>query len=215
MVDMAGKVQFSKGDDKPRFTLPNLGYRDYMPSPQLRTCSQAARDRKFGQFEGRIDVEFLEDGRLVKLLEDVVYFDPCREKWIASKGAVVDGTSIPQWAWSFIGGPFEGKYRDASVIHDVACDERTRPWPLVHEAFYFAMRARGVSDLKAKVMYAAVYYFGPRWSDPQTRLAATAPNLSRDEFEELRIAIEASESRAGYEVARPITLEDIEGWGAS
>ena len=60
-------------------------------------------------------------------------------------------------------GAFEGKYRQASVLHDVACDRKIEPWEQVHEMFYWAMLASGVSSLKAKIMYAAVYHKGPRW----------------------------------------------------
>jgi len=49
------------------------------------------------------------------------------------------------------------------VIHDVACDQQTRPWESAHEAFYWAMRASRVDAIQAKIMYAVVYHFGPRW----------------------------------------------------
>ncbi len=97
------------------------------------------------------------------LLEDFSYEDPNGRIWKAKAGSVIDGASIPQFAWSIIKGPYEDKYRDASVIHDVACQEKTNRWELVHETFYYAMRASGVGETKAKVMYAAVYFFGPRW----------------------------------------------------
>src|SRR5690606_6494125 len=58
---------------------------------------------------------------------------------------------------------FEGPYRNASVIHDVACDQKQRPWRDVHRAFYTAMLAAQVDPIKAKIMYGAVYQFGPRW----------------------------------------------------
>jgi Protein of unknown function (DUF1353) len=67
--------------------------------------------------------------------------------------------------WSVIGSPFTGKYRDASVIHDYYCDIRARPWPSVHRVFYDAMIVSGVSVSRAKLMYAAVYFAGPRWSE--------------------------------------------------
>jgi hypothetical protein len=102
----------------------------------------------------------------MKLLQTLQYIDPACNVWEAPKESVVDGASIPQFAWSIIGGPFEGKYRNASVIHDVACDQKTKPWEAVHEVFYNAMIASGVSIVTAKIMYAAVYHFGPRW--PQT-----------------------------------------------
>ncbi len=80
-------------------------------------------------------------------------------------GTKVDGASIPQALWSLIGGPFEGKYRDASVIHDYYCDVRLKSWRTVHRVFYNAMRVSGVSEARAKLMYAAVFFGGPRWSD--------------------------------------------------
>lgn len=117
----------------------------------------------YGKFIGDVQTQWLDDGRRMKLLSPLTYLDSQGERWIAPEGSIVDGASIPQFAWSVIGGPFEGKYRKASVIHDVACVEKRRPWELVHEAFYNGMRASGVSELTAKIMYAAVYHFGPRW----------------------------------------------------
>jgi hypothetical protein len=107
----------------------------------------------------------------MKLVEPFAYIDPTGERWDAPVGAVVDGASIPRFAWTAIGGPFEGSYRDASVIHDVGCVEQSRPWQAVHRMFFTAMLASGVELLKAKIMYAAVYHFGPRWSRPTVRLS--------------------------------------------
>jgi hypothetical protein len=67
--------------------------------------------------------------------------------------------------WSLIGGPFEGKYRNGSVVHDYYCDVRSANWRSVHKMFYRAMLVSGVSVRRAKVMYAAVYFAGPRWND--------------------------------------------------
>ena len=127
------------------------------------------------RYVGTVQTEWLGDGRRMKLLQTLQYIDPACNVWEAPKEWVVDGASIPQFAWSIIGGPFEGKYRNASVIHDVACDQKTKPWEAVHEVFYNAMIASGVSIVTAKIMYAAVYHFGPRW--PQT---VTAVIRSRD-----------------------------------
>src|SRR4051812_31635812 len=77
----------------------------------------------------------------------------------------VDGASIPQALWSIVGSPFTGKYVQASVIHDYYCDVRVRRWQHVHRIFYEAMLVSGVSETRAKIMYAAVYFAGPRWSD--------------------------------------------------
>lgn len=88
----------------------------------------------------------------------------------------------PRFAWSIIGGPFEGKYRKASVIHDVTCVEKARPWQEVHLAFYEAMLADGVGEKKAKVMYAAVYHRGPRWARTESA-SATTDSMARVEDE--------------------------------
>jgi hypothetical protein len=125
--------------------------------------SSVSYAQSWGEFIGKVIVEWLPDGRNMKLVDHFAYVDPLGRKWNAPAGSIVNGASIPQFAWSIIGGPFEGKYREASVIHDVACRNKDRPWQDVHEAFYMAMLASGVDTLKAKVMYAAVYHFGPRW----------------------------------------------------
>jgi len=141
-------------------------------------ASSVANGESFGRFVGNVIAEWLDDGRQMKLVADFAYIDPAESEWRAPAGSVVDGASIPKFAWSVIGGPFEGKYRNASVIHDVACRERKRPWEAVHETFYNGMRASGVDSLRARTMYAAVYHFGPRWdlevqmkSVPQAKVA--------------------------------------------
>lgn len=120
----------------------------------------------FGRFEGTVQTEWLPDGRKMRLIADFSYFDPSDVKWQAPKGAIVDGASIPKVFWQFIGGPFEGKYRFASVVHDVACEEKSRRWKAVHRMFYNASRLGGVGLVHALVMYGGVYHFGPRWPWP-------------------------------------------------
>lgn len=123
---------------------------------------------EWGEFSGGPDTTWLPDHRSMLLLNDFKYIGPDSTVWISPKGSKVNGASIPEFAWSIIGGPFEGAYRKASVIHDVACDEQSKPWQDVHRAFYTAMRAEGTSPIKAKIMYAAVYHFGPRWGVERT-----------------------------------------------
>jgi hypothetical protein len=118
-----------------------------------------------GSYSGLVKSEWSPDGRTMTLLEDFAYTDPVGRKWLTPKGHAVDGASIPQIAWTIIGGPLEGKYRDSSVIHDVGCDKRWAPWQIVHEVFYMGMRTSGVEEWRAKIMYAAVYHFGPRWPE--------------------------------------------------
>jgi hypothetical protein len=117
------------------------------------------------RFEGDFLVKLLDDGRNIRLESDLVFFDPNDVRWAAPKGAVVDGASIPQGFWSVTGGPFEGKYRNASIIHDWFCDKRTRTWQATHRVFYDGMIAGGVSVARAKLMYYAVWWGGPRWEE--------------------------------------------------
>jgi hypothetical protein len=117
----------------------------------------------FGRFEGDIVAVWDANGRNMTLREDFAYLDPTGRRWVAPTGAVVDGASIPRLFWTIIGGPFEGKYRNASVVHDVGCVEMQQSWEDVHRMFYEACRCGGVDEAQAKVMYYAVYHFGPRW----------------------------------------------------
>jgi Protein of unknown function (DUF1353) len=151
---------------------------------------------------GKILAEWLEDGRKMKLLADYTYTDPAAASWLAPSGAEIDGASIPRFLWSFIGGPFEGKYRKASVVHDVACDEKRHDWRDVHRMFHNAMLCSGVEPLKAKVMYGAVYACGPRWGPDQgTRLFPCGSSSDMDQ--QVR-------RLAAYLRANPVSLARVE-----
>ncbi|NNE00464.1 MAG: DUF1353 domain-containing protein [Pirellulaceae bacterium] len=117
----------------------------------------------FGRFEGEVVAVWSADGRDMILREPFTYIDSHARVWTAPAGATVNGASIPSAFWSFIGGPFEGRYRNASVIHDVGCELMTNSWQDVHQMFYEACRCGGVDETEAKMLYYAVYHFGPRW----------------------------------------------------
>lgn len=119
---------------------------------------------KFGRFIGRVRTDWCDDEhRKMKLLEPFALEDPSQVRWDAPEGSVIDGASIPRVLWTFVGSPFVGKYRRASVVHDVACDVRTREWQVVHRMFFYAMRAGGVGSFRAKWLYLAVRTWGPEW----------------------------------------------------
>ncbi|HEY0414620.1 MAG TPA: DUF1353 domain-containing protein [Allosphingosinicella sp.] len=121
----------------------------------------------FGQFQGRVVVEWLDDAgdsRRMRLLEPFAYRDATGKVWKVPKGWTIDGASIPPMLWSMVGSPYTGPYRRASVIHDYYCDTKKESWKAVDRMFYDAMRAGGVGELQAKIMYKAVYQFGPRWT---------------------------------------------------
>jgi hypothetical protein len=123
-----------------------------------------------GRFIGDIDTRWLPDGRSMLLLSRVCYEDPRLVEWCADALSIVDGASIPRFFWRLLGGPLEGKYRDASVLHDVYCKTRglhaggrRRTHAEVHRMFYDGMRARNVHVVKAWLMWKAVQFDGPRW----------------------------------------------------
>ncbi len=100
--------------------------------------------------------------------------DPNGLQWVAPAGIEVDGASIPQLFWSFIGGPFEGSYINASVIHDHYCRTKSRTAHDTHRNFYYGMRAAGVERWRAEFMYWAVSTFGPSWKlEPRVVLSLT------------------------------------------
>jgi len=134
------------------------------------SSSGAAQEpHKWGYFSGTPVTRWEPDGRTMTLLSELRYTDPEGFTWIAPAGSQVDGASIPRYLWSVMGGPFEGKYRNASVLHDVAYGERKRPWQDCDRMFYNAMRCSGVSVTEAKTMYYALYRFGNHWKFPIKR----------------------------------------------
>jgi hypothetical protein len=131
------------------------------------------------------------------LLDDFGYVDSVGYNWKAPKGHTIDGASIPRVFWTFIGGPFEGKYRNASVLHDYECDVKQRPSRAVHRMFYNACRCGGVEALKAKVMFAAVYHYNRPWgADKSAR-----PFKTKEDFKRIRSYIDGNPD---------VTLDQIE-----
>ena len=122
----------------------------------------------FGSYTGTPPViRLLEDGRKAELVEPIAYHGTDGVDWPVPSDSMLDGASIPRAFWTLIGGPFEGKYRDASIVHDHYCDHHhDRTWHDTARMFYAAMRCSGVGTIKAKIMFYAVYRFGPKWPDP-------------------------------------------------
>ena len=151
LVALAGCASHKKSDAPSGATQPSLG------------------GAKWGYYSGEPVTKWNPDGRTMTLLTELRYTDPHGEVWVAPIGSVVDGASIPRYLWSVMGGPFEGKYRNASVLHDVAYGEHNRPWWDCDRMFYNAMRCSGVSVGEAKTMYYALYKFGRHWKFPIKR----------------------------------------------
>ena len=131
----------------------------------VRGASKASN--KFGHYSGYVEARWENDGRSMTLLSELRYTDPAGVVWIAPAGSEVDGASIPRSLWSLMGGPFEGKYRNASVLHDVAYDQKNRPHEVCDQMFYNAMRCSGVGAVDAGMMYYALRKFGHHWKAPK------------------------------------------------
>lgn len=140
-----------------------------------------------GRYVGELILRMLDDGRTAELVEPFAYVATDGRRWSVPRGARVDGASIPRLLWPLIGGPFEGRYRAASVIHDWYCDVRSRTWQDTHRVFREAMLTSGVERRLADLMYAAVRYRGPRWNT----VAIHNTQLSSADVDALRRAISA------------------------
>ncbi len=154
-------------ENRPRVTdaqsaILRIALLGWQEAPQAAVLEAAALD--FGAYDGLpAQVALLADGRQAKLLAPISYRQGNGTAWPVPVDSLLDGASIPRLFWTLIGGPFEGLYRDASIVHDRYCVTKERPWPDTHRMFYEAMRCSGVAEAKAKIMYYAVYRFGPRW----------------------------------------------------
>ncbi|MEO5721695.1 MAG: DUF1353 domain-containing protein [Chthoniobacterales bacterium] len=139
--------------------------------------AKVARAANWGFFSGAVETRWEADGVTMVLLNELRYTDPYGEVWVAPAGSRVDGASIPRAFWSLIGGPLEGKYRKASVLHDVAYEKQTRSWEDADRMFYNAMRCSGVGAVTAKTMYYALRRHGRHWKHRQAM--AVDPNPAR------------------------------------
>jgi hypothetical protein len=146
-----------------------------------------------------------EADRRMQVLEDFAFVDPNGVRWLAPAGSKIDGASIPRMLWSVAGDPYIGRYRRASVLHDVACDERTRPSKVVHRMFYDAMIADGASEAQAVEFYTAVRLFGPHWDDP-----SPAPAVSKRGRAAARKAAPPRRTKPRLKVGRRLDIDEVE-----
>lgn len=135
-----------------------------------------------------------------KLLAPYWYEGKDGKRWTVPSGYVVNGGSIPQAAWSFIGGPWSGKYRNATVIHDYLACERIATSEYVHQLFLDGMLESGVPRIKAWIMYKAVLVGGGVWSDVPGFVGQDPTPVAPGELEKLEDYLENND----------LTLEELE-----
>lgn len=178
----------------------------------------------WGKFPRPPVVELLDNGRQLRLLEDFAYIDPHGTVWTAPKDSIVDGASIPRVFWTITGGPLEGKFRNASIIHDVACDRMAVPSEKVHQMFYEACRCGGVPENEADLLYAAVYHFGPHWDIKETEAPVEVKTaqgktrqmkIRRSDSEIIKREVPTEEDRKALEQyvhGKKRSLNDLKQW---
>ena len=138
---------------------------------------------EFGEFSGDPLTRWLATkntpDRDMELLDTFSYKDPEGRVWVAPKGRTVNGASIPEPLWALVGSPYTGDYRNASIVHDIACEEAdTKPKrKAADRMYYFACRRGGCSKRQAIVQYLGVrigawFPLVKRWQ-PLTRKATT------------------------------------------
>lgn len=109
------------------------------------------------------------------MARDLQFVDSENKKWVAPKGTLTDGASIPPVFISIVGSPTSEEFVNAAAIHDAYCgvgnaelsQYHSDTWQNVHRMFYDALRVGGTPPRKAKTMFAAVYLGGPRWEPPR------------------------------------------------
>jgi len=173
--------------------------------------ARASAQEQASRFIGDVVARWNADGREMTLIEPFEYIDPEGLSWKVPLGTVVDGASIPQFFWSLIGGPFDGKYRNASVVHDFYCQVRTRPYRKVHQVFRDAMDTSGVSSSKSWLMFEAVNRFGPRWSNTKADPKCQVIDDNYDFAACSRNAVPAQPAAEANHENLQAFIEDVEG----
>ncbi|WP_299927160.1 DUF1353 domain-containing protein [uncultured Pelagimonas sp.] len=99
------------------------------------------------------------------------FVDSQGRNWVAPRGTLTDGASIPEIFTTIVGKPTSPEYVNAAAVHDAYCgignEAGTRwhdgRWEDVHRMFYDGLIVGGTPEFRAKLMYAAVWLGGPRW----------------------------------------------------
>lgn len=86
--------------------------------------------------------------------------------WVVPDGFTTDGASIPPLCWPLVGHPYSPSSLRAAILHDWMCRNPAAhglPSAAVHRVFFDALRADGVAWLRARAMWWAVRWCGPRF----------------------------------------------------
>lgn len=118
------------------------------------------------RFEDALDVRALDDGRNWLVLEDF-YYDTdvscgstpssVTHRLKVQAGFITDFASIPRPLWGLVGGPADGKYRKAAVLHDwLYRTPHIATRSQADQVLLEAMRVSGCSWFQRTVIYSGV-----------------------------------------------------------
>ncbi len=169
-------------------------------SQTLVAQSDASSQR--GTFSGELILKALDDGRSMQVVKDFSYTDWQGHTLTATAGFVSDGATIPRAVWTIVGGPWDGPYRKAAVVHDVGCENHKYTWRDTDRLFFEAMLDSGVTRPLALTMYYGVLVGGPRWDVVATTSAKTSKELDQKVGRELSKLTETERKDAVVESVR-------------
>lgn len=174
----------------------------------------------FGTFSGNPKTEWITSpavpDRDMALLEDFSYTDPSGKTWLAPRGSVVNGASIPRPLWAAVGSPYTDDYRRASIVHDVACADPAAFRKDADVMFYYACQAGGCPPLQAQLLYAGVRIGAWAGSflppdtfaranlllSPPIRSAATDSEYIQNKFRDIALELE--------QASAPLLLDQVD-----
>ncbi len=121
--------------------------------------------------------EHVNDGQLMELQDErLVFKDQQGDEWVAPKGTLTDGASIPRLALTITDDRHRREFLKAAVLHDAYCGIanknvpgspwRTRPPEKAHRMFLEAMIDGKTEHVLAHTMYAAVLIAGEEQNCP-------------------------------------------------
>lgn len=128
---------------------------------------------------------FLRKQKFFRTVASLEFVDRQRKKWLAPRQTLTDGATIPELFVPLVGAPQSPNFVNAAALHDAYCGVGNQKlpqyhsdhWQNVHRMFYDALRVGGTSSRKAKIMFAAVYLGGPRWTTPRNSPATSGQPL--------------------------------------
>lgn len=136
-----------------------------LAAASLAGAGAAAAQEDFGRFEGDPVGRRFSDGPCVffELGAPFTFHAPAALDWTVPADRVVNGADIPPIFFGLVGRPYDPDVFPASVVHDHYVVTRERTSAETHEAFWLALRAKGVSATRARAMFWAVVFSNPDW----------------------------------------------------